>query len=35
MIESCDAAGIQRVMPAVMPMTKLEIGKLQQAFDGH
>jgi predicted 3-demethylubiquinone-9 3-methyltransferase (glyoxalase superfamily) len=34
-IESGDAAGIQRVMRAVMPMTKLDIAKLQQAFDGH
>jgi predicted 3-demethylubiquinone-9 3-methyltransferase (glyoxalase superfamily) len=33
-IASGDAAGIQRVMRAVMPMTKLNIGKLQQAFDG-
>jgi predicted 3-demethylubiquinone-9 3-methyltransferase (glyoxalase superfamily) len=34
-IESGDAAGIQRVMRAVMPMTKLDIAKVQQAFDGH
>jgi predicted 3-demethylubiquinone-9 3-methyltransferase (glyoxalase superfamily) len=35
MIESGDAARIERVIRAVMPMTKLDIGKLQQAFDGH
>ena len=34
-MQSGDAAAIQRVMRAVMPMTKLDIGKLQQAFDGH
>ena len=32
-MQSGDAAAIQRVMRAVMPMTKLDIGKLQQAFD--
>ena len=34
-MQSGDAAAIQRVMRAVMPMTKHDIGKLQQAFDGH
>jgi predicted 3-demethylubiquinone-9 3-methyltransferase (glyoxalase superfamily) len=34
-MQSGDAAAIQRVMRAVMPMTKLDIGKLQQAFGGH
>jgi predicted 3-demethylubiquinone-9 3-methyltransferase (glyoxalase superfamily) len=29
-----DAAGFQRVMRAVMPMKKLEIATLQQAYDG-
>ncbi len=33
-MQSGDAAAIERVMRAVMPMTKLDIAKLQQAFDG-
>jgi predicted 3-demethylubiquinone-9 3-methyltransferase (glyoxalase superfamily) len=32
-MQSGDAAAIERVMRAVMPMKKLDIGKLQQAFD--
>jgi predicted 3-demethylubiquinone-9 3-methyltransferase (glyoxalase superfamily) len=34
-MQSGDAAAIQRVMRAVMPMTKLNIGQLQEAFDGN
>ncbi len=33
-MQSGDAAGIERVMRAVMPMKKLDIAKLQQAFEG-
>jgi predicted 3-demethylubiquinone-9 3-methyltransferase (glyoxalase superfamily) len=32
-IESGDAAGVERVMRAVMPMKKLDIAKLEQAFE--
>ena len=32
-IESGDAATIERVMRAIMPMTKLDIAKLQQAYE--
>ena len=32
-MQSGDAAGIERVMRAVMPMKKLDIARLQQAFD--
>ena len=35
MMQSGDAAAIQRAMRAIMPMTKLNIEKLQHAFDGH
>ncbi len=34
-MQSGNEAGIQRVMRAIFPMTKLDIAKLQQAFDGH
>ena len=30
-----DEAAIERVMRAILPMTKLDVAKLQQAFDGH
>ncbi len=33
-MQSGDAAGIARVMQAIMPMTKLDIATLQRAFDG-
>jgi predicted 3-demethylubiquinone-9 3-methyltransferase (glyoxalase superfamily) len=33
-MQSGDAAAIERVMRAVLPMTKLDVEKLQQAFDG-
>jgi hypothetical protein len=33
-MQSGDAAAIERVMRAVMPMKKLDVAKLQQAFDG-
>jgi len=32
-MQSGDAAGIERVMRAVMPMKKLDVAKLQQAFE--
>jgi len=32
-MQSGDAAAIERVMRAVMPMTKLDIAKLQQAYE--
>jgi predicted 3-demethylubiquinone-9 3-methyltransferase (glyoxalase superfamily) len=35
MLQSADAAAIQRVMRAVMPMKKLDAGKLQQAFEAN
>jgi predicted 3-demethylubiquinone-9 3-methyltransferase (glyoxalase superfamily) len=31
-MQSGDAAGIQRVMRAIMPMKKLDVAKIQQAF---
>ena len=34
-IESGDAATIERVMRAIMPMTKLDIAKLQQAYEAN
>jgi predicted 3-demethylubiquinone-9 3-methyltransferase (glyoxalase superfamily) len=34
-IESGDAAAIERVVRAVMPMTKLDIAKLQQAYEAN
>jgi predicted 3-demethylubiquinone-9 3-methyltransferase (glyoxalase superfamily) len=34
MMQSADAAVVERVMRAVMPMKKLDVAKLQQAFDG-
>jgi predicted 3-demethylubiquinone-9 3-methyltransferase (glyoxalase superfamily) len=33
-VQSGDNAGIERVMQAIMPMTKLDIATLQRAFDG-
>ena len=33
MLQSADAAAIQRVMRAVMPMKKLDAARLQQAFE--
>ena len=32
MMQSGDAAGIGRVMRAVMPMTKLDVAKIEEAF---
>jgi predicted 3-demethylubiquinone-9 3-methyltransferase (glyoxalase superfamily) len=34
MMQSADAAVVERVMRAVLPMKKLDVAKLQQAFDG-
>jgi predicted 3-demethylubiquinone-9 3-methyltransferase (glyoxalase superfamily) len=34
LMQSGDAAGIERVMRAVMPMKKLDVARLQQAFEG-
>jgi predicted 3-demethylubiquinone-9 3-methyltransferase (glyoxalase superfamily) len=31
-LQSGDAAGIQRVMRAIMPMKKLDVAKIQQVF---
>jgi predicted 3-demethylubiquinone-9 3-methyltransferase (glyoxalase superfamily) len=32
-VESGDAAGVERVMQAIMPMTKLDVATLQRAFE--
>jgi len=34
MMQSGDAAGIARVMRAIMPMTKIDIATLARAFEG-
>ena len=34
-MQSGDGAAIERVMRAVMPMKKLDIAALQQAFEAH
>ena len=33
-MQSGDTAAIERAMRAIMPMTKLDVARLQQAFDG-
>jgi hypothetical protein len=34
MMRDPDPARTKRVMEALMPMTKIDIGKLKQAYDG-